>query len=169
MGDGTTLDAKSDRQKASCASAGRRAIVPPNAGARFVDEVGDLDPAERATEGQRGPAPGLLCNRNLKCSRPDCRFRAVPFDNQTEAVVTGWRSRFRSFRGFRGRRTGRRHPANEPISHLSHGGRQPMARTSTYLHFGGTAEAAFAFYKAAFGTEFVGPIERMGDLPAQPG
>ena len=44
-----------------------------------------------------------------------------------------------------------------------------MARTSTYLHFGGTAEAAFTFYKAAFGGEFAGPIERMGDLPAQPG
>ena len=44
-----------------------------------------------------------------------------------------------------------------------------MARTSTYLHLGGTAEAAFTLYKAAFGTEFAGPIERMGDLPAQPG
>jgi len=44
-----------------------------------------------------------------------------------------------------------------------------MARSSTYLHFGGTTEAAFAFYKAAFGTEFAGPIVRMGDLPAQPG
>ena len=44
-----------------------------------------------------------------------------------------------------------------------------MARTSTYLHFGGTAEAAFAFYRGAFGTEFTGPIERMGDLPVQPG
>ncbi|MCA9864136.1 MAG: hypothetical protein R2853_09235 [Thermomicrobiales bacterium] len=44
-----------------------------------------------------------------------------------------------------------------------------MARTSTYLHFSGDAEAAFAFYKAAFGSEFDGPIERMGDLPAQPG
>ena len=43
-----------------------------------------------------------------------------------------------------------------------------MARTSTYLHFSGDAEAAFAFYKVAFGTEFDGPIERMGDLPAQP-
>ena len=43
-----------------------------------------------------------------------------------------------------------------------------MARTSTYLHFSGTAEDAFNFYKAAFGTEFVGPIERMGDLPVQP-
>lgn len=44
-----------------------------------------------------------------------------------------------------------------------------MARTSTYLHFGGDAEAAFALYKAAFGAEFEGPIERMGDLPPQPG
>jgi PhnB protein len=44
-----------------------------------------------------------------------------------------------------------------------------VARTSTYLHFSGTAEEAFNFYKAAFGTEFVGPIVRMGDVPAQPG
>ena len=44
-----------------------------------------------------------------------------------------------------------------------------VARTSTYLHFSGTAEDAFNFYKAAFGTEFVEPIVRMGDLPAQPG
>ena len=44
-----------------------------------------------------------------------------------------------------------------------------MARTSTYLHFSGTAEDAFNFYKAAFGTEFVGPIVRMGDVSAQPG
>jgi PhnB protein len=44
-----------------------------------------------------------------------------------------------------------------------------VARTSTYLHFSGTAEEAFNFYKAAFGTEFVEPIARMGDLPAQPG
>ena len=44
-----------------------------------------------------------------------------------------------------------------------------MARTSTYLHFSGTTEDAFNFYRAAFGTEFVEPIVRMGDLPAQPG
>lgn len=44
-----------------------------------------------------------------------------------------------------------------------------MARTNTYLHFGGTTEDAFNFYKAVFGTEFVAPIVRMGDLPAQPG
>lgn len=44
-----------------------------------------------------------------------------------------------------------------------------MARTSTYLHFSGDAEAAFTFYRAAFGAEFESPIERMGDVPAQPG
>jgi PhnB protein len=33
----------------------------------------------------------------------------------------------------------------------------------------GTTEEAFNFYKAVFGTEFVAPIVRMGDLPAQPG
>ena len=44
-----------------------------------------------------------------------------------------------------------------------------MARTSTYLHFSGNAESAFAFYRDAFGTEFDGPIERMGELPPQPG
>ncbi len=43
-----------------------------------------------------------------------------------------------------------------------------MARTSTYLHFSGNAEEAFNFYRAAFGTEFVEPIERMGDVPAHP-
>jgi PhnB protein len=44
-----------------------------------------------------------------------------------------------------------------------------VARTSTYIHFSGNAEEAFTFYKAAFGTEFVEPIERMGDVPLQPG
>jgi PhnB protein len=44
-----------------------------------------------------------------------------------------------------------------------------VARTSTYLHFSGTTEDAFNFYKAAFGTEFVGPIMRMGEVPTQPG
>jgi PhnB protein len=43
-----------------------------------------------------------------------------------------------------------------------------VARTCTHLHFTGNAEAAFNFYKAAFGAEFVGPIERLGDLPPQP-
>jgi PhnB protein len=44
-----------------------------------------------------------------------------------------------------------------------------MARVSTYFHFPGTAEEAFNFYKAVFQTEFVGPILRFRDLPAQPG
>lgn len=44
-----------------------------------------------------------------------------------------------------------------------------MARVSTYFHFAGNAEEAFLFYKAAFQTEFTGPILRFGDLPSQPG
>ena len=44
-----------------------------------------------------------------------------------------------------------------------------MAHTSTYLHFDGTTEAAFTFYKSVFGTEFVGGIMRMGDVPARAG
>jgi PhnB protein len=44
-----------------------------------------------------------------------------------------------------------------------------MARVSTYLNFKGNTEEAFAFYKSVFGTEFVGPINRMGDMPAGPG
>lgn len=44
-----------------------------------------------------------------------------------------------------------------------------MARTSTYLNFNGTTEEAFNYYKSVFGTEFAGPITRMGDVPPQPG
>jgi PhnB protein len=44
-----------------------------------------------------------------------------------------------------------------------------MARVSTYLNFPGTTEAAFNFYKNAFGTEFVGEINRMGEVPQQEG
>lgn len=44
-----------------------------------------------------------------------------------------------------------------------------MAKTSTYLNFAGTTEAAFTFYKSVFGTEFVGGIARMGDAPPQEG
>jgi PhnB protein len=44
-----------------------------------------------------------------------------------------------------------------------------VARTYSYLHFGGTTEEAFNFYKSVFGTEFVAPIVRMGDIPVQPG
>jgi PhnB protein len=44
-----------------------------------------------------------------------------------------------------------------------------MARTSTYLNFQGQTEAAFNFYKAAFGTEFEGIIQYMRDMPSAPG
>ena len=42
-----------------------------------------------------------------------------------------------------------------------------MARVSTYLNFPGNTEEAFEFYRAAFGTEYLGPIMRMGDVPGQ--
>lgn len=38
-----------------------------------------------------------------------------------------------------------------------------MARVSTYLNFMGNTEEAFNFYRSVFGTEFLGPILRMGD------
>lgn len=44
-----------------------------------------------------------------------------------------------------------------------------MARTSTYLNFMGDTEEAFEFYRNVFGTELLGPILRMGDVPAGPG
>ena len=44
-----------------------------------------------------------------------------------------------------------------------------MARTNTYLNFDRTTEAAFNFYKSVFGTEFIGEIARMGDVPPQEG
>lgn len=44
-----------------------------------------------------------------------------------------------------------------------------MARVSTYLNFPGNTEEAFNFYKSVFGTEFVGDIGRMGEVPPQPG
>ncbi len=44
-----------------------------------------------------------------------------------------------------------------------------MARTSTYLNFMGNTEEAFTFYASVFGTQFTGPIMRMGDVPAGPG
>ncbi len=44
-----------------------------------------------------------------------------------------------------------------------------MARTNTYLNFVRSTEEAFNFYKSVFGTEFIGPIARMGDAPAQEG
>lgn len=44
-----------------------------------------------------------------------------------------------------------------------------MARVSTYLNFAGNTEEAFNYYRALFGTEFSGPIARMGDAPPGPG
>ena len=43
-----------------------------------------------------------------------------------------------------------------------------MSRVSTYLNFERNTEAAFNFYKSVFGTEFVAPIGRMGDVPSDP-
>jgi PhnB protein len=42
-----------------------------------------------------------------------------------------------------------------------------MARVSTYLNFPSTTEAAFEFYRSVFGTEFEGPVMRMGDVPME--
>jgi PhnB protein len=44
-----------------------------------------------------------------------------------------------------------------------------MPRVSTYLNFMGNAEEAFEFYASVFGTEFLGPVLRMGDTPPVPG
>lgn len=44
-----------------------------------------------------------------------------------------------------------------------------MARVSTYLNFGRNTEEAFLFYKSVFGTEFLDPIHRMGEVPQQEG
>ena len=43
-----------------------------------------------------------------------------------------------------------------------------MAKVSTYLNFPRTTEEAFNFYKSVFGGEFVGGINRMGQVPADP-
>jgi PhnB protein len=40
-----------------------------------------------------------------------------------------------------------------------------MARVSTYLNFMGTTEEAFLFYRSVFGTDFLGPMTRLGDTP----
>ena len=44
-----------------------------------------------------------------------------------------------------------------------------MARVSTYLNFPRNTEEAFSFYKSVFGTEFNSEIQRMGQVPPQPG
>jgi PhnB protein len=43
-----------------------------------------------------------------------------------------------------------------------------VARVSTYLNFKGNAEEAFEFYRTVFGTDYAGPIQRMGDVPPAP-
>jgi PhnB protein len=43
-----------------------------------------------------------------------------------------------------------------------------VARVTTYLNFQGHAEEAFDFYRKVFGTDYSGPINRMGDMPADP-
>ena len=43
-----------------------------------------------------------------------------------------------------------------------------MSGVSTYLNFMGNTEEAFTFYRSAFGTEYLAPIMRMGDMPADP-
>ncbi len=43
-----------------------------------------------------------------------------------------------------------------------------MAKVSTYLNFNRSTEAAFNFYRTVFGTEFVAPIHRMGEVPSDP-
>jgi len=43
-----------------------------------------------------------------------------------------------------------------------------MARVSTYLNFPRTTEAAFAFYKSVFGTEYGMPVMRFKDAPPNP-
>jgi PhnB protein len=44
-----------------------------------------------------------------------------------------------------------------------------MARVSTYLNFPRTTEQAFLFYKSVFRTDFIGPVGRFSEVPAQPG
>jgi len=44
-----------------------------------------------------------------------------------------------------------------------------MAKVSIYLNFMGNTEEAFNFYKSVFKTEYVTPLMRMKDVPAQPG
>lgn len=41
-----------------------------------------------------------------------------------------------------------------------------MTRVSTYLNFMGNTEEAFEFYRSVFGTDYLAPITRMGDMPS---
>jgi PhnB protein len=40
----------------------------------------------------------------------------------------------------------------------------PMTRVNTYVNFPGRTEEAFTLYRELFGTEFVGPIFRFGEM-----
>ncbi len=44
-----------------------------------------------------------------------------------------------------------------------------MARVSTYLNFERETEAAFAFYKSVFGTDYEGPLMRFSEMPPEEG
>ncbi|GAC1602458.1 MAG: VOC family protein [Acidimicrobiales bacterium] len=44
-----------------------------------------------------------------------------------------------------------------------------MARVSTYLNFMGNAEEAFDYYRTVFGTDYLAPLQRMGDVPMDEG
>lgn len=44
-----------------------------------------------------------------------------------------------------------------------------MSKVSVYLNFSRNTEEAFNFYKSVFGTEFMGDIGRMGDVPPYEG
>lgn len=44
-----------------------------------------------------------------------------------------------------------------------------MARVSTYLNFAGNTLEAFEFYREVFGTSFLGPVLRMGDVAGNGG
>lgn len=44
-----------------------------------------------------------------------------------------------------------------------------MSQVNVYLNFRRNTEEAFMFYKAVFGTEFIGEIARMGDVPPEDG
>lgn len=44
-----------------------------------------------------------------------------------------------------------------------------MSKVSIYLNFARNTEEAFNFYKSVFGTEFIGDIARMGDVPTMEG
>jgi PhnB protein len=44
-----------------------------------------------------------------------------------------------------------------------------MSKVSIYLNFQGNTEEAFNFYKSVFKTEFLMPLMKLKDAPAQPG